>query len=358
MQKPINPSILNDVLSRLFIEGIEFQLNPEDKRMGLKQKLTTLKGSHILLAEDNSTNMEIITGLLEGSGIEIDTVENGLDAVNIFKSHPTKYELILMDVQMPLMDGYEATRIIKSINENIPVAALTANAMKEDIEKSKDAGMFEHINKPIDVERFYSILLKSIPQKTDIANYKDEEEVDIEFREFRSIDANKGLYHLNDNKKLYIKILNNFYEDYKELRLEELSDEKFFSIIHTIKGLSANIGATELYKISKELEEHKDSVSLEDFYKSLNDVLAQISRLSLPKGEQVSKLEISKEKKEELFTELARAVRSKVPKRYKEVLSRIDCYRLLGEDRVLYEKVKGLLEHYKFKDSLSLLEGK
>ncbi len=96
----------------------------------LKRDINLLKNCRILLAEDNEINQEIVSGLLENSKIELDIAKNGREAVDMFKRG--KYTLILMDIQMPVMDGYEATKIIRQIDSDIPIIAITANAMKED----------------------------------------------------------------------------------------------------------------------------------------------------------------------------------------------------------------------------------
>lgn len=131
----------------------------------LEQEIMTRKGSNILLVEDNDTNILIIQSLLEDSAINIDTAKNGKIAVQMHKQNINKYELILMDIQMPIMDGYEATRQIRKIDKNIPIIAVTANAMAEDLIKSKSVGMNEHINKPIDVKKLYKILLQYLSKK-------------------------------------------------------------------------------------------------------------------------------------------------------------------------------------------------
>jgi len=100
-----------------------------------KNALSSLQGSAILLVEDNFVNQEIVIGLLEGSGIKIDIANNGQEAVDNFNANSTKYELILMDLQMPVMGGIEATKLIREKNKNIPIIALTSNAMIEDIEE-------------------------------------------------------------------------------------------------------------------------------------------------------------------------------------------------------------------------------
>ncbi len=139
--------------------------NNNSNKLNTKEDIKVLGGSNILLVEDNNINQDIIIGLLEGSGINIDIANNGQEAIEMFKINPIKYELIFMDLQMPVMDGFEATSIIRKFNRKIPIVALTANALKSDIEKTKEAMMCDHLNKPIDVEKLYFTLLKYISKK-------------------------------------------------------------------------------------------------------------------------------------------------------------------------------------------------
>jgi CheY-like chemotaxis protein len=111
---------------------------------------------HILLAEDVEINQEIVIALLEPTSVQIDCAGNGTDAVKLFVNDPEKYDIIFMDVQMPEMDGYEATRQIRSSgasrSHSIPIVAMTANVFKEDIEKCLESGMNDHVGKPLDFE--------------------------------------------------------------------------------------------------------------------------------------------------------------------------------------------------------------
>ena len=119
---------------------------------------TRISGKHILLAEDNDLNMEIATELLKEQGAIVTGVPNGAEAVVAFASHPQgTYDLILMDIMMPVLDGLEATKQIRTLNRpdaaRIPIIALTANAFAEDSKKCKDAGMNAHLTKPINLEK-------------------------------------------------------------------------------------------------------------------------------------------------------------------------------------------------------------
>ena len=156
-----------------FIVTLKYKI--ADKRYYLSAKdenvtvdHTCLKGKHILLAEDNDLNAEIAMTILEHAGLQVDCVENGVECVNRIIGKPAgTYDLILMDIQMPKMDGYKATKEIRSLKDKskacIPIVAMTANAFEEDKKKAFDAGMDGHIAKPINIEDLFVVL-------TDIIN--------------------------------------------------------------------------------------------------------------------------------------------------------------------------------------------
>ncbi|MDL2319216.1 response regulator, partial [Eubacteriales bacterium OttesenSCG-928-A19] len=121
-------------------------------------------GRHLLLAEDIEINREIVLAMLESTGVDIDTAENGRKALELFTAHPDRYDLIFMDIHMPEMDGYEATRHIRALDlpqaKRVPIVAMTANVFREDVERCLACGMNDHIGKPIDVEDFFAKLAK------------------------------------------------------------------------------------------------------------------------------------------------------------------------------------------------------
>jgi CheY-like chemotaxis protein len=137
-----------------------------DKRQAEKAQAADIAGifagRRILLVEDVEINREIVLALLEQTQLEIDCAENGAEAVRMFTTAPDKYELIFMDVQMPEMDGYEATRRIRALDipsaKTIPIVAMTANVFREDVEKCLEAGMNSHVGKPVDFEEVLSSL--------------------------------------------------------------------------------------------------------------------------------------------------------------------------------------------------------
>ena len=356
LQKPINPSLLNDVLSGIFLEDTDIKHFVKSAQKVRRSDTSMLKGSKILLVEDNSTNQEIIVGLLENSGIEVDIANNGKEGVKLFEDNPEKYELILMDIQMPFMDGYEATSIIRARDKEIPIIALTANAMKEDEEKTKKIGMNEHLNKPIDVEKLYETLFKYISTKGDIITGIRGSQNEVIIPAFVHIDVGLGLTHLFGNKKLYLKVLKDFYLNYKALKLEMLEEEVFKRKIHTLKGLSANIGAMALHKIAVKLDESQDKKLIPKLYESLGLVLEELKVIS-DKNEEFNglKLALNKQKKEELFKLLKEAVLKKRSRECTPILEEIEKYALSVEDNTLFIEVKEAVLNRKFKDASGIL---
>jgi signal transduction histidine kinase/ActR/RegA family two-component response regulator len=152
-----------------FVIRVPFKINLEaDKRVergDVSEK--SIKGLHILLVEDNELNMEIAEFVLQNGGADVTKAWNGKEAVELFrKSEPGGFDAILMDIMMPVMNGYEATKMIRSLDredaKEVPIIAMTANAFTEDRQKAKEAGMNEHIVKPVDVELLIKVIHKLV----------------------------------------------------------------------------------------------------------------------------------------------------------------------------------------------------
>ena len=138
----------------------------------------SLSGKHVLLAEDNDLNAEIAVTILEEAGIVIERVEDGIQCVNrVEQMSPGTYDLILMDIQMPNMDGYQAAQRIRNLNDKtraeIPIIAMTANAFAEDRKRAFDAGMNGHIAKPIDVEKLGAVILSVLKKRESLQTGKN-----------------------------------------------------------------------------------------------------------------------------------------------------------------------------------------
>ena len=147
---------------------IDLDADKREEQKDISEK--SIKGLHILLAEDNELNMEIAEFMLQNEGAVVKKTWNGQEAVEIFeKSRPDEFDVILMDIMMPVMNGYEATKMIRSLEREdakvIPVIAMTANAFTEDRLKAKEAGMDEHIAKPVDMAQLERIMIKYLSRR-------------------------------------------------------------------------------------------------------------------------------------------------------------------------------------------------
>ena len=156
-------------LQTLWVDGI-IVLDTEGKmecEYSTDESEKSIKGLHILLAEDNELNMEITEFVLQNEGADVTKAWDGQEAVELFRnSEPGEFDVILMDIMMPVMNGYEATKMIRSLDREdakaIPITAMTANAFTEDRIRAKEAGMDEHVAKPVDVELLIKVIHKLV----------------------------------------------------------------------------------------------------------------------------------------------------------------------------------------------------
>ncbi|MCK5680874.1 cache domain-containing protein, partial [bacterium] len=365
LQKPVNPSLLHDVLHEVFSdEEITLDLNPRRERVTLKDLLPILQHKTILLAEDNIINQDIIVGLLEDSGITIEIAKNGHQAVKLYNEKD--YDLILMDLQMPIMDGYEATKHIRESDQEIPIIALTANAMAGDVEKTKNAGMNEHLNKPIEVEKLYDVLLRYLTGKGDTGEWtKEGKEFSpssattlFDAADFHVINVRKGLTHLAGNENLYAKILQSFVKEFQEIELNLKDFDSAARIIHTLKGLSGNIGAEKLNLVCQELEVRPDPELLPQLYEQLQSVIDEIVKNLAPESD--PELVVERKIVDENFAEKTEALKKALArKRSREctpIIQELKQYSVSQTQRELINELNELVQARDFKSALALLK--
>ncbi|MFH2047735.1 MAG: response regulator [Pseudomonadota bacterium] len=260
--------------------------------------LQKIAGTHILIVEDNLINQQIVQEVLENDGFRVTVANNGKEAINALKV--LMFDAVLMDIQMPEMDGYEAIRIIRKDKrfKDLPVISMTAYDRKGDKEKCLKAGMNEYLSKPIDHDQLLSTLGKWIkPGKEKAAVHiipQTSEKREGEFlpEKMQGIDLESGLKRVGGNKKLFKKILLQFASEFKNasermrdiIRKGDIEDGE--CLAHNIKGVSSNISAYELQSAIIKLEtafkqsDRGNFVSLlSDFDKSLHQVLSSIAKL-------------------------------------------------------------------------------
>ena len=251
LKKPINPSMLYDELVSLCSLSAQTPLFDPSK--------IDLSSKRILVVEDNDINLEVAIYLLKETHAKIEIARNGLEAVEIIQEQVHPFDLVLMDVQMPLMDGYEATRIIrKELNILTPIVAMTANVMIQDIEKCLAAGMDAHIGKPFEVEDFYGTLLEVLHVSLTIA---PKQHTTAKKRTKSSFGKKEAIKKLGGNTALWQKLFSSFYETYLHMpqKLKELIEKNELTLlidyVHTVKGLSGTIGLLRLEQYLSDLEQ-------------------------------------------------------------------------------------------------------
>ena len=321
----------------------------------------TFRDSHILLVEDNATNQEIILGILKDSGIQVSIAPNGQEAVDQFREHGN-FDLIFMDLEMPVMDGYEATRQIRELDGEIPIIALTANTEPDDLHRTYTVGMNEHLRKPIDIETFDSVLLKYLSYRANFFSPGEkaaESHGAFSLPHFQHIDTAAGLKRVLHNEKIYITILKGLYQ-FKTIDLKTIADpDSFRWTVHTITGLSGSAGAHALYHIARTLNTSQDRSLIPAFQQEFIRVMDELRDLCLFDEEddrdQTSRPEILPARKDELFARLRDACATRRIKNVKPILEEIDCFCLPFEDEIVYNDVKSLVRQFKFKRAWGIL---
>jgi PAS domain S-box-containing protein len=277
-----------------------------------------LSSNNILLVEDNVTNQLVAVEILSGLGAEVYVASNGKQAVEMFpRQH---FDLVLMDLQMPIMDGFAATQAIRLLDKTTPILAMSAAVMKADIARVAAAGMNDHIAKPIDIANLKLVLskwlIKNTVSSTVTEQNSEDNSVDLAFEPLiqsaidalqqRGFDTRSSLNLLANDKRLYIKFLKSFYFDHQQTpnrlrqHVEQNDKTQIALLVHTIKGLAATAGASQLVEMAKHIEQDstKQEGQLKDFIQLLSQVLAEIKQ-------QVAELETVESKVSFSNTDLA-----------------------------------------------------
>lgn len=312
----------------------------------------------ILLIENNLLYQKLIQHLLKKYDIKTEIASNENEAVNMYKSNPMNYKLILIDLQPSNIEKYKIVESIRKISKNIPIIALKRNSIN-DMKLSKLEGINDYLNKPINKESLYKIISKYISQKTNIPKNQIKKE-DIILPEFIHINSNEGIKHTLDNKKLYLQILNEFYDTYKDIKLEKMDDNNFIITTRSLKDLSKNIGAESLYHIAKQLYETRNKNLLSIFYTELDKVIQELKE-KLPKIEDTKKEikpKLTPEVKNELLKNLREQAQKRRSKLFKEILKKVHQYDLTQNEQQQFSQLQKLIEERKYNQIMELINEK
>ena len=298
LTKPVTPSSLLDaILQAMGREAVD-DAQGANRREEASEAIAKLRGARVLLVEDNEINQELALELLVNNGISVQVANDGREALEILERE--RFDGVLMDCQMPVMDGYTATRRIREREawRELPVLAMTANAMAGDREKVLDAGMNDHIAKPINVSEMFNTMARWIqPSNAYVEEVEgvpppSADQARVVIPELAGIDTEAGLATTQNNPKLYRRLLIKFRDserDFEE-RFNAARDDREAATrcAHTLKGVAGNVAAFGVQGAAKVLElackggDGGLDVLLAAVVTELEPVIAALDRLDRP----------------------------------------------------------------------------
>ena len=294
--KPVNQSFLFNLVVETLGKGM-VTLNDSARP---EKALDELSGKRVLLVEDNEINRQVAQEILASIGVDVSEAFNGENALEFLDGN--EVDLVLMDIQMPVMDGHEATRRIRAQDrfKDLPIVAMTAHAMLADIEMSKEVGMNDHIAKPFDPDDLFAVLTKWLvkgevkapaPKRAEAKEERSVSDKDSLPAMMKGIDVQLGLRRARGNEKLYrtlLLLLDEKYANAAEVigdHLDQGHHDEAVALAHSVKGTSGMLGAMDLFEAAGALEKALDqgdedpSKLLAEFTDRLAEVVGSIGEL-------------------------------------------------------------------------------
>lgn len=292
--KPVTSSGLFNSILRIQQPHIAARMLIESRRIDLRELAAPMRDAHILLVEDNDINQEVAMEFLNKAGLQVTVANHGGEAVALVKEK--RFDAILMDMQMPVMDGLTATRLIRELpqGKNVPIIALSAAAMVQDKEASQKAGMNAHLSKPIDPEDLIAILLQYIqPSISATSEVSFNAIIPTTLKclpdELPGFDLQEAITRVGGNEALLHKLLLRFANDYAaspsqiDEMLQAEETKQACELLHRIKGASANLGADSVAMSAQmfedEIRTQKPLTTRDSFAASLDQALQAVHSL-------------------------------------------------------------------------------
>ena len=364
--KPINQSLMFDAVMNALKGTAWSQANKDKNEKSQIKCQRALADKRVLLVEDNDINQLVAKDILEQVGIRVSIANNGQEAIKLVRAN--KFDAVLMDVQMPIMDGYKATEILRKTysSSELPIIAMTANALRGDRERSIESGMNDYISKPINPDLLYETLEKWLLGNRTLNNNKpSDEKVEV-------LDFENTLIRLGDKQEFYYDLLKRYVDNYSNL-VKELSDMRLDKqdhdakrFIHSLKSVTGTIGAMKLSRFIVQFEEQYESYN----EKSLGEKLEELSNLNEELLNTIKGVISIKDPEEKLlnpnpnpnfdvYEALSKLLDALEKARAKEIKDSMSYLVANAQDMRFssqIKKTKNLVDRYRFKEAKAIVE--
>ena len=329
--------------------------------------------ARILLVDDNDMGRQMVRALLENVGLEVVEARNGQDAID--RVSVEEFDLVLMDMQMPVLSGYSAAQKIRNMGghlSELPIIAMTADSFSEHRAESLDAGMNSHIDKPIDLGTLYRELTQWLPgnkkPQLDMFMASEVSDCDIFSKLFSRVDVKAGIHRASGDQQLYLDLLNRFVERFSTLEVDLLAllerGEKAEAVryIHTLKGAAGGLGATALQKMAEKLESqmtHSDTLStFHNVLKELNFLLTDIKGVLQQNQKTPVKAELAGNRDEliTLLKQLEGPLRALQVQQVQQLFDTVKMKEWSQEYHEILAELDVLIEQYQFIPAANLIE--
>jgi PAS domain S-box-containing protein len=379
--KPVSPSHLFNSIMQVFDRQMADPHSRGKEKASIQYDLTPIMGARVLVVEDNEINQQVAAEMMELAGLVVSIAKDGKQGVSMVEA--SMFDAVLMDIQMPGMDGYQATRKIRQNqrNKELPIIAMTAHAMIGDREKSLEAGMNDHITKPIDPDQLFSILVqwikpgqRHIPDevKEKISRSADQQQIEP-LPDRPGLQTSVGMSRLGNNRDLYLGLLTKFVRDYSDAvtvikkALDKADVDSARRLAHSVKGISGNIGALDVHQAASLLEsviaEGKTQLygeHLSRFDEAMQIALNAMSEItaqySCTEQVQSNGQQESTQTFLEMIRQLTPYVLEREAKPAKRIVGRMEEMSWSGEIKEPVAKLKLLIFKYRFKEAQQLIE--
>nr|WP_321403534.1 response regulator [uncultured Desulfobacter sp.] len=375
--KPITPSMLFDAVMTAFGRQASLPSSQRKKRAEHRpENFTGILGARLLLVEDNEINQELAVELLEQEGFFVEVADNGQIGVEMVSAK--SFDAVLMDLQMPVMDGRTATRHIRSLDLEAgqpPIIAMTADAMSGVKDEVLAIGMDDYVTKPINPAELFKVLVKWIKpgkRKINKADTNVTQSGEPELPYLKGIDTALGLNRVGQSKTRYIQLLTKFYSANQETMaavekaVQDQDQKTAVRLVHTVKGLAGTIGAKALQTAAASLENHlrsgmdsnQNQPLRQKFYKELEAILktlARLDHLEIQEGPAGTPEKGETQQLLELLEALAPHIAKHKPKPAKQGIEKINTYTWPDQYTTKLGELSAMIDKYRFKDATAIL---